>query len=100
MANAMDVPLGDEDISKAISDMQNALMAFEDRDWLVWAGKMLMPGVYEDVEIEQRVEEERKREQEREEARQKAEEQKKEEEEQKKQEREEREEEKWKKREK
>ena len=48
----MDVLLGDEDISKAIGDVQGALSAFQDRDWLVWAGKTLMPGVYEDVEIE------------------------------------------------
>ena len=81
MADAMDMPLGDKDISKAIEDMQGALSAFEDQDWLVWAGKTLMPGVYEDVEIKRRAEEEQKQEQEHEEAKRQAEERKREEEE-------------------
>ena len=68
MAEVLGELKDDEDVSKAIEDAQNVLMVFEDWDWLVWAGKTLMPGVYEDVEIERHAEEERKREQEREEA--------------------------------
>src|SRR5271154_2799938 len=100
MAEAFGETKDDEDVTKVIEDTQNTLMVFEDRDWLMWARKMLMPRVYEDMEIERCAEEERKREQEREEAKRQAEEQKREEEERRKQEREEKEEEKRKEKEK
>ena len=67
----IDVPL---EFLKAIGDTQGALSVFQDQDWLVWASKMLMPGVYEDVEIEQRAEKEKRWEAEHKEVRQKAEE--------------------------
>ena len=94
MAEALGESQDNEDVTKAIEDAQGALSTFKDWDWLVWVGKTLLPGVYEDVEIERHAEEERKWEQEREEAKRQAKERKKEEEERRKREREEKEEEK------
>src|ERR1700677_3254074 len=88
MADAMEVPLGDENMSKAIEEAQSMLSTFQDQDWLIWVGKTSIPGLYEDVEVEWWAGEEKRQTEDHEEVKCKVEERKREEEEWRKRERE------------